>query len=80
MIIQRRLRLTLLVFKIMAKKKIETKETHTCGECGCGVPYIEHSSMDYHGKPICITCPHEDKRKRIRSERACDKWKPKKMK
>lgn len=61
----------------MSKKKVISSEVHTCGECGWGMPYIEHSSMDYQGQPICVTCPYEPKRKRIRSEKACEKWKKK---
>lgn len=67
---------------IKKKKLLEEKAPeyllHTCGECEMGVPDTDHSNLDYQGRPICLTCPYETKRKRIRSERACDKWKPKK--
>lgn len=64
----------------MAKKKLEIKETHTCGECRFGVPDMDHSNLDMQGKPICVVCPYDKKRERIRSEKACDKWKPKQKK
>lgn len=68
----------------MAKKQVQkTKKNeheyilHTCGECGWGKFTYEMGNLDLAGKPICLECPHTEKRRRIRSERACDKWKPK---
>ena len=59
------------------KKKGEPKPVHTCGECGWGEFYFKHSNLDMNGKPICLKCPFVDNRSMIRSEKACDKWKPK---
>lgn len=67
----------------MAKKKEKEKVTspvyvnHNCGDCGWGVFDYENSNLDLNGKPICLECPYTENRKRIRSEKACDKWKPK---
>lgn len=35
------------------KKKDEPKPVHTCGECGWGKFYYEHSNLDMDGNPIC---------------------------
>lgn len=51
---------------------------HTCGDCGRGVFSYEFSNLDLKGKPICLSCPHH-KWMKIRSTKACDKWKPKKQ-
>lgn len=59
------------------KKKDEPQPVHTCGECGWGSFYYEHSNLDTNGKPICLNCPFVTNRKMIRSKKACDKWKPK---
>lgn len=65
----------------MAKKKSIKEEkqvsnTHTCGDCGNGTYYYDAGNLDLDGNPICLSCPFTENRKRIRSERACDKWKP----
>lgn len=54
--------------------------SHTCGDCGWGEFTHEYNNLDLNGKPICLYCPFTERRKRIRSEKACDKWKPKKEK
>lgn len=61
-------------------KGIEEYKLHTCGDCGWGTFTYELSNLDLAGKPICLDCSHSENRKRIRSERACDKWKPIKRK
>lgn len=66
--------------KTNVKKKDESKPVHTCGDCGWGEFYYTHSNLDIEGKPICLKCPHVWNRSVIRSEKACDKWKPKKGK
>lgn len=58
------------------KKDLKSNELHTCGECGWGKFLPDHSNLDINGKPICLECPYTENRKRIRSERACDRWKP----
>lgn len=67
---------------IKKKKLLEEKAPehllHTCGECGWGTFYYVPENMDLNGKPICLSCQFTEERKRIRSERACDKWKAKK--
>lgn len=60
-----------------AKSKTPEYINHICGDCGWGEFYYTHSNLDMKGKPICLTCPFTKERKRIRSEKACDKWKPK---
>lgn len=60
------------------KNKTPEYLNHTCGDCGCGTFYYDHSNLDLNGKPICLTCPYH-KWKKIRSEKACDKWKSKKQ-
>lgn len=72
----------------MAKKKItpERKQSidvyklHTCGDCGWGKFSYEIANLDLGGHPICLDCPFVENRRKIRSEKACDKWKPKKEK
>lgn len=59
------------------KKKDEPKPVHTCGECGWGKFYYEHSNLDMAGNPICLKCPFVENHSMIRSEKACDKWKMK---
>lgn len=59
------------------KKKDEPKPVHTCGECGWGKFYYEHSNLDMAGNPICLKCPFVENHGMIRSEKACDKWKMK---
>lgn len=39
------------------KKKDEPKPVHTCGECGWGKYYYDHSNLDMDGNPICLKCP-----------------------
>lgn len=58
-------------------KQVVTKTNHYCGDCGHGVWYFDHENLDTDGKPICLNCPFVTNRKMIRSEKACDKWKPK---
>lgn len=50
---------------------------HFCGDCGWGKFYYDFKNLDIEGKPICLRCPYTENRVRIRSEKACDKWKPK---
>lgn len=57
------------------KKKDEPK--HTCGECGWGKFYYEHSNLDMAGNPICLKCPFVENHSMIRPEKASDKWKMK---
>lgn len=59
------------------KNKTPEYLNHTCGDCGWGVFTYEHSNLDISGKPICLDCPYTKNRRKIRSERACEKWKPK---
>lgn len=59
----------------VTKNKPPEYLSHTCGDCGWGTFYYDHSNLDMNGKPICLTCPYH-KWKKIRSEKACDKWKP----
>lgn len=59
------------------KKKDEPQPVHTCGDCGCGKFYYEHSNFDMDGNPICLKCPFVENHSMIRSEKACDKWKMK---
>lgn len=59
------------------KKKDEPKPVHTCGDCGWGKFYYEHSNLDMDGNPICLKFPFVENRSMIRSEKACDKWKKK---
>lgn len=65
------------------KKVVEQKQPEyynkTCGECGWGSFYYDIQNLDLNGNPICLYCPYTENRKPIRSERACDKWKPKKQ-
>lgn len=64
----------------MAKKQIKQVpeyRKHVCGECGWGEFSYEFRNLDVNGNPICLKCPYEERRKRLRSEPACDKWKPK---
>lgn len=68
------------VAKKPIKKKDEPQPVHTCGDCGNGSFYYEHSNLDINGKPICLKCPYVENRSMIRSEKACDKWKPKTIK
>lgn len=65
-----------------ARKKVSEQKqpeyyNKTCGECGNGRFFYDIGNLDLNGKPICLDCPYTENRKRIRSERACDKWKPK---
>lgn len=48
---------------------------HTCGDCGWGKFTYEHQNLDWQRKPICLICPFTENRRRIRSEKACEKWK-----
>lgn len=43
------------------KKKDEPKPVHTCGECGWGKYYYDHSNLDMDGNPICLKCPFVEK-------------------
>lgn len=66
------------------KEKTKTSNTpnniqHTCGDCGWGKFYYDFTNLDVKGNPICLECPFTTDRKRIRSERACDKWKAKRQ-
>lgn len=51
------------------KKKDEPKPVHTCGECGWGKFYYEHSNLDMDGNPICLKCPFVENCSIIRSEK-----------
>lgn len=68
----------------MAKKKITEKrqsiepyKLHTCGDCGWGKFTYEIGNLDLAGRPICLKCTFVENRRKIRSEKACDKWKAK---
>jgi hypothetical protein len=39
------------------KKKDEPKPVHTCGECGWGKFYYEHSNLDMAGEPDLFKMP-----------------------
>lgn len=39
------------------KKKDEPKPVHTCGDCGWGKYYYDHTNLDMDGNPICLKCP-----------------------
>lgn len=65
------------VTKNNIKKKDEPQPVHVCGDCGWGKFYYEHSNLDMKGNPICLICPFDDKRQKVRSQKACNKWKPK---
>lgn len=62
----------------MAKKKIIQQTNQYCGNCGFGKWFYDSSNLDFDDKPICLICPFTKERKRIRSERGCERWKPKK--
>lgn len=64
--------------KGMAKKKITQQTDQYCGNCGFGEWFYDSSNLDFDDKPICLICPYTKERKRIRSERGCERWKPKK--
>ena len=59
------------------KKKDEPKPVHTCGECGWGKFYYEHSNLDMAGNLTSLKCPFDENHNMIRSEKACDKCKMK---
>lgn len=60
-------------------KQDDINHKHYCGDCGHGVWYFEHGNLDIENRlPICCRCPFSPKRSRIRSERACVNWIPKK--
>lgn len=63
------------ILKAAAKNNEAEYLNHTCGDCGWGEFVNELSNLDLNGKPICLLCPHTPNRKRIRSERACVRWK-----
>lgn len=65
------------VAKKPIKKKDEPQPVHTCVDCGWGTFYGIPNNLDLNGKPICLSCPFVENRFMIRSEKACDKWKPK---
>lgn len=48
------------------KKKDEPKPVHTCGNCGWGKYYYDHSNLDMDGNPICLKCPFVENRSIIR--------------
>lgn len=49
---------------------------HYCGDCGCGTWDMKPENRDvYAGRPICVICS-ESGAMRVRSQKACDKWKP----
>lgn len=52
------------------KKKDEPKPVHTCGNCGWGKYYYDHSNLDMDGNPICLKCPFVENRSIIRSEKS----------
>lgn len=68
--------------KMAAKKKKIEKPIDSidrrCGNCALGTFLSDDSNYDIEGMPICLECPHTRNRKRIRSEKGCDKWKAKK--
>lgn len=43
------------------KKKDEPKPVHTCGNCGWGKYYYDHSNLDMDGNPICLKCSFVEK-------------------
>lgn len=51
------------------KKEDEPKPVHTCGECGWGKFYYEHSNLDMDGDPIYLKCPFIKNCGIIRSEK-----------
>lgn len=56
------------------------KTLRTCGECGWGIWDMSHINRDLKGEPICVVCKFEERRKRIRTETACENWKPREEK
>lgn len=64
--------------KTAARNKAPEYLSHVCGDCDFGVPYYD-GHLDMHGNPVLLGCPFH-KWKRVRSEKACDKWKAKKQK
>lgn len=48
------------------KKKDEPKPVHTCGECGWGKFYYEHSNLDMAGNPICLKSQYDTFGKSVR--------------
>ena len=60
------------------KKKDEPKPVHTCGECGWGKFYYDHSNLDTGRNQICFKMPvgRNWQHKYVR-KKACDKWKMK---
>lgn len=65
--------------RINVVKQVAPKTNHYCGDCGHGVWYFEHANLDVANKlPICCRCKFTPNRSRIRSERACCNWIPKK--
>lgn len=62
----------------MAKKKEIETEQHFCGDCGNGTWYKSDKNKDIQGLPICCLCKFH-KWAKVRSMRACENWKPKKM-
>lgn len=64
----------------MAKKQnkqVPEYRKHVCGECGWGEFIQTFKNLDVNGRPICLKCPYIKDYLKIRSEPACDKWKPK---
>jgi hypothetical protein len=61
--------------KVNKTRVDESRTLYTCGSCGWGIWDTSHHNMDMDGKPICLVCKWEEKRKRIRSESACEHWK-----
>lgn len=60
------------------KAATAAKERHTCGECGRGTWDYKPINLDIeHHEPICVICPLYSF-KRVRSERACSEFVPKK--
>lgn len=44
----------------MAKKEKVSKPDQVCSECACSTWQWKHEHLDLQGKPICLTCPHEE--------------------
>lgn len=45
----------------MVRKKDIQKGSQVCSECANATwQWKKHSHLDLHGKPICLTCPHEE--------------------
>lgn len=45
---------------MMARREKASKPDQICSECACATWQWKHEHIDLQGKPICLTCPHEE--------------------